>query len=51
MSSACKVFMIVQENNQNKQGGRTLKTVDYCLQYGNKNVNGVDEFVANFYFW
>ena len=29
-----KVSMIVEENNQNKQGGRKLKTVDYCLQYG-----------------
>ena len=26
--------MIIEENNQNKQGGRNLKTVDYCLQYG-----------------
>ena len=26
--------MIKGENNQNKQGGRKLKTVDYCLQYG-----------------
>ena len=27
--------MIIEEINQNKQGGRKLKTVDYCLQYGN----------------
>ena len=35
MSSGCKVSRIVEENNQNKQGGRKLKTVYYCLQYGN----------------
>ena len=26
--------MIIEENNQSKQGGRKSKTVDYCLQYG-----------------
>ena len=35
ISSGCKVSMTIEENNQNKQGGRKLKTVDYCLQYGN----------------
>ena len=30
-----KTFMIIEENDQNKQGGWKLKTVDYCLQYGN----------------
>ena len=32
--SGCKVSRIVEENNQNKQCGRKLKTVDYCFQYG-----------------
>ena len=30
---------IIEENNYNKQGGRKLKTVDYCLQYGNQFCN------------
>ena len=34
MSSGGKVSMTIEGNNQNKQGGRKLKTVDYCLQYG-----------------
>ena len=32
-SSGCKASIIIEENNQNKQGGRKLKTVHYCLQY------------------
>ena len=33
--------IIIEENHQKKQGGRKLKTVDYCLQYGtNKNKLG-----------
>ena len=35
MTSGWKISMIIEENNQNKQGGRKLKTVDYCPQYGN----------------
>ena len=31
MSSGYKVSMIIEENNQNKQGGRKLKTVDYLI--------------------
>ena len=31
--------MIIKENNQNKQCGRKLKTVDYYLQYGTSNVD------------
>ena len=27
-------FMIIEENNQNKQGGRILKAVDYYLHNG-----------------
>ena len=34
ISSGWKLSMIIEENNQNKQGGRKLKTVDYCLHYG-----------------
>ena len=34
MSSGNKASKIIEENNQNKQGGRKFKTVDYCLQYG-----------------
>ena len=33
LSSGYKVSMVIEENNQNKQGGRKLKTIDYCLQY------------------
>ena len=36
MSSGCAASMIIEENNQNRQAGQKLKTVDYCLQYGNK---------------
>ena len=38
MTPGCKISMIIEENNQNKQGGQKLKTVDYCLQYGNENI-------------
>ena len=35
MSYGDKTFMIIEENNTNKQGGRKLKTIDDCLQNGN----------------
>ena len=31
--------MIIEENNQNGQGGRKLKAVGYCLQYDRSNQN------------
>ena len=33
---------------RNKQGGRQLKTVDYCLQYGNYNDNNLAYVTLNF---
>ena len=32
MSFGHKTYMIIEENNQNKQGGQKLKAVDYYLQ-------------------
>ena len=31
MSFGRKVSIVIEDNNQNKQGGQKLKTVDYCL--------------------
>ena len=34
MSFGHETFMIIGDDNQNEQGGKKLKAVDYCLQYG-----------------
>ena len=42
MSFEYKTFMIIEENNQNRQDDGKLKAVDYCVQYGRWNKRTVD---------